>query len=137
MGSHLPPNLESLGLYSAEEEELLIKQIPELEGEFEEIAKAAIQNEHLRCITFDPKGILPVAKLCTAGAAAQITVRFEGDNCLFYGGYETPAFASTPLPLDPTEWVNRYDFAVDKLRNRRPADIIPRGLVVHEVKGRL
>ncbi|KAL2817041.1 hypothetical protein BDW59DRAFT_166076 [Aspergillus cavernicola] len=131
MSTHLPPNLESLGLY-AENSNWLTDHIDHLEAEFENLIATGGPNNNsntLRSITFDYEGSLPLNKL-RAAAGNAVTVRTDGANCLFYGGKQA-TFVQSCIMRDGVRGI------VYSLRHRRPEEVIPRGMVVHGVRGAL
>ncbi|KAL2842745.1 hypothetical protein BJY01DRAFT_248899 [Aspergillus pseudoustus] len=125
--SHMPPNLESLGLYT-KRSMWLTTHIPHLESELEGIVLDATPRQKLSHITVDCPDRLPFTKMRIA--AAQRNIPFIGPSeGMAYGGRGTTfAHQATPMTMaaDIQMSLNREDSA---------AAMLPKGMRVHTVAG--
>ncbi|KAL2815733.1 hypothetical protein BJX63DRAFT_389523 [Aspergillus granulosus] len=131
--AHLPPNLESLGLYTSGSE-LFDQYIDDYERCLAEIVPAA---EHLRAIILDNvSGVnehqLHDTKLERAAYRKGIWYKPEGPRFLFYGGWETP-FGQTCVRGRTERELQRIQYTRDNM----PRWVIPVGMKVFGFAGKL
>ncbi|KAL4806827.1 hypothetical protein BDV18DRAFT_159996 [Aspergillus unguis] len=131
MRSHLPPNVESLGIY-CEDTDWLSEHVLQLEDELEGIVLSGSERS-LRCITVDNAETLPIGKMQAAAKSKFIPLYTEGGEYLCYGGEETPYYDVYRLAYDEYS----AGQAIQKMSGRKAAEVIPRGLQVHGYNGKM
>ncbi|KAJ0425216.1 hypothetical protein BJY00DRAFT_308543 [Aspergillus carlsbadensis] len=133
--AHLPPKLISLGLYTDDDGKWVDNYMPNLATELENIAigGSEVEGGTLKAIVIDdPKAgeNITSAKLETAARRLGMFYSGEARTFLFYAGTETI-------------WGGMNDPVVRKIvlksggEERKPERVIPKGMVVHDVKGTL
>ncbi|KAI9367990.1 hypothetical protein BJX61DRAFT_251331 [Aspergillus egyptiacus] len=134
MRNHLPPNVESLGLYYSAIESVLGYYLENLKEELLGIVeKGSRPGGELRAIFVDERAryVKLFSELKKAAWAKRIVVHRHTADRLFDGGSRTP-FACTTLGNDRDEGsLRRY------AAERRPPLAIPRGMVVQGFEGAL
>ncbi len=135
-GNHLPPKLESLGLY-ADGGNWMGRHFCALDHELRSIAVAcsAAQGGCLRAITCDePTGTESTITKRMKDTAYANGIMYIPDarNYLFYGGLSTfwACCDNTRFPTD--SWMTE-----SSIERKDPGRVIPRGMTVHGYKGRL
>ncbi|KAL3463449.1 hypothetical protein BJX64DRAFT_287467 [Aspergillus heterothallicus] len=125
--SHMPPNLESLGLYT-ERSAWLSTYIPQLESELEGIVLDAIPRQKLSHIVVDSIDRFPYMKMRTA--AEQHNIRcVTPSGAMACGGTET-TFADQCLPRNSTDAIK-----LNLSRNIAAAAMLPKRMQVHSLDG--
>ncbi|KAL2822883.1 hypothetical protein BJX63DRAFT_426720 [Aspergillus granulosus] len=125
--SHMPPNLESLGLYT-KRSAWLATYIPHLESELEGIVLDAIPRQKLSYINVDSPDRLPFGKMRLV--AAQRGIHFVGPSeVMAYAGRET-TFADQTAPMTSTIGIQ-----MNLTRNILASDMLPKGMQVHTLQG--
>ncbi|KAI9376730.1 hypothetical protein BJX61DRAFT_538635 [Aspergillus egyptiacus] len=140
--SHLPPNLQSLGLYFSDPSSSTTKPIAQLSTELAGIVTvgAADKDGQLRSIVvekrhapddFAPDDVFPLDELEKEAARHGVFFSAEGDKYLFSAG-------------DRTRWgyLNRcHEMSLSPVRDEErmtdPARVIPVGMEVNGYRGRL
>jgi hypothetical protein len=136
--AHIPPNVETLGLYGANIHYL--HGYPVDRRAIEAEIQGIIADAHeLRCLILESRlrGHLPPGAFRSryrhahADAALKgIQLRHDGENTMFYGGKGT--WIGRSIMEDADSWTRRlYDM------ESRHSEVIPQGLVVHGVEGKL
>ncbi|PTU23244.1 hypothetical protein P175DRAFT_0530351 [Aspergillus ochraceoroseus IBT 24754] len=135
LSSHLPPNLESLGLYG-QDAAWIAHFLPALDRELEGVAVAGAARS-LKSIVVDdergPNGLgmcLPYFRMRDAAASHAIRFHSFARGVLLYGGADTPFGMSTYSRLPVGAFA--LDYALCHVW-----DVIPHGMEVHNFKGRL
>ncbi|KAL4917689.1 hypothetical protein BDW62DRAFT_201481 [Aspergillus aurantiobrunneus] len=129
-GNHLPPNLESLGLY-AHGGEWANDYFQPLDQELESIAIAGsrARGGNLRAIVYDKIGKGPPAQRMDAAAGANgILCEDDKYKYLFFCGIKTTWGSMNHHEV-------RKHTALKEIRD--PGQVIPQGMTVHGYKGRL
>ncbi|KAL3483129.1 hypothetical protein BJX62DRAFT_86482 [Aspergillus germanicus] len=143
LSAHLPPNLESLGLYTFGAG-LLKKYMPEYERALAELVTPS-NSPHLRSVILDDHtnpatreaGLedeheLHDTKLERAAVRRGVTYRVDGARWLFYGGWETLFGQAAVRGRSELE----LEFKAGH-RDNWPRWVIPRGMTVFGFKGKL
>lgn len=137
-GNHLPPNLESLGLY-ADGGNWMDRHFCALDHELESIAVAGSMGRggSLRAITCDvPTGTATgssvTKRMKDAALANGIMYISNVKNYLFYGGLHTFWACCNITQFSRDSWVDE-----SFIERKDPGRVIPRGMTVHGYKGRL
>jgi hypothetical protein len=141
--AHLPPNLESLGLYTFGAG-LLHKYMPEYQRALAELV-TPLNSPHLRSVVLDDytnpatteAGLedeheLHLSKLERAAIRRGVTYRVDAARWLFYGGWETPFGQAAVRGRSERELVFKGGH-----RDNWPRWVIPRGMMVFGFKGKL
>jgi hypothetical protein len=129
--NHLPPNLESIGIYT-DPGKWVQQYFYYLDTELEGIAlEGSRAGGRLRAVVCDSThaGRIDTHGLQAACAANGIFYSGEGDKYLFYCGRESlwRDIIDSELCSDPKE----------RFEKRDPGRVIPRGMVVNDIPGRL
>ncbi|KAL4806828.1 hypothetical protein BDV18DRAFT_159997 [Aspergillus unguis] len=132
MRSHLPPNIETLGLYC--EDSTWMADYLDLGAELEEVVIAGAAGRKLRSIVTDESGTIPLGTMQKAALRYSMPLHADGAKYLFYGGKESP-------------FANEFEYyqgritepqLLQKLCDKKVAGYsIPRGLEVYGIKGQL
>ncbi|KAJ0417334.1 hypothetical protein BJY00DRAFT_207706 [Aspergillus carlsbadensis] len=143
LSAHLPPNLESLGLYTFGAG-LLKKYMPEYDRALAELVSSST-SPHLRSVVLDDHtnpatteaGLedeheLYDEKLERAAARRGVTYRTDAARWLFYGGWETFFGQAAVRGRSESELVFKGGY-----RDNWSRWVIPRGLTVFGFKGKL
>jgi hypothetical protein len=133
--AHLPPKLISLGLYTDDDGEWVAEYMPSLATELEGIAIGGSEAEGgtLKAIVVDdpvPGENIPSAKLEAAARRLGMFYSGEARTYLFFAGDET-------IWGDMNDPVYRKIVLESGGEERQPRKVIPKGMVVHDVKGEL
>ncbi|KAL3466404.1 hypothetical protein BJX64DRAFT_14024 [Aspergillus heterothallicus] len=133
--AHLPPNIESLGLYTGGSE-LLATYLQDYESCLADIASSK-KSPHIRAIVLDnmtgaKEDKLHDAKLERAASRAGIFYQKQGGLFLLYGGWEAP-FARTCVRSRTVTQLK----IVQIRRGERPGLVIPFGMKVSGFEGKL
>ncbi|KAL3497222.1 hypothetical protein BJX62DRAFT_231833 [Aspergillus germanicus] len=136
--AHIPPNVETLGLYGANIHYLHGYPVDPraIQAEIQGITADA---HELRCLILESRlrGHLPPGAFRSryrhahADAALKgIQLRHDGENTMFYGGKGT--WIGRSIMEDAESWTRRL-FDMES----RHSEVIPQGLVVHGIEGKL
>jgi hypothetical protein len=136
--SHIPPNVETLGIYGANLHYLHGLPVNPVAIE-EEIQNIMADARQLRCLILEsrlnwhrpPQAFESGYTNAHADAALRgIQLRHDGENTMFYGGKGT--WIGHSILEDADLWASRvYDM------ESRHKEVIPQGLVVHGMEGNL
>ncbi|KAL2871458.1 uncharacterized protein BJX67DRAFT_377227 [Aspergillus lucknowensis] len=128
-GNHLPPNLQSLGLYV--DRDWIPHYIPCIEAELASIAVTGSRpgEGKLGAIVYERRGDLPRARMQEVAEGAGMFYSEHAVRYLYYGGINT----LWGLMNNPDQRATREDL----FRSSDQARVTPLGMVLYDNKGRL